>query len=334
MKKLLSAIQPSNQLTLGNYFGAIKQYVALQHQYESYIFIADLHAITNPKVDYSTLKQNKINAVCLYTACGIDLKLNHVFYQSDVPSHTELAHILMCHTYMGELSRMTQYKDKMQKFTNANGTETIPAGLFTYPVLMASDILLYDAEVVPVGSDQKQHLELTKTLALRFNKKYGNTFVVPNPLIAKFGSKIMDLANPEIKMSKSNTNEKGTIFLLEDIEITRKKIMSAKTDSLNKVKFDQLNQPGVSNLMTIYHLLTQISMEEIESKYANQNYGVFKKDLADLVCNHLGNIQAKYHECLKEYETKIKPILIANTKIVNEITNKKLQEIYKKIGMK
>lgn len=334
MKTLISGIQPSNKLTLGNYLGAIRQYVELQKSHQAYIFVADLHVITNPKLDFSQIENNKKMAVCLYQACGLDLAKNHVFYQSDVNAHTALAHILMCHTYVGELNRMTQYKDKMQKFTNANGTETVPAGLFTYPVLMAADILLYDADLVPVGSDQKQHLELTRTLASRMNKKYGECFKVPEPYIVKTGSRIMDLVDPNIKMSKSNSNEKGTIFLLDDIENARKKIMSAKTDSLNQVKYDTVNQPGVSNLISIYSALTNKTVEEIETTFKNKNYGEFKKALADVVCDTLKVIQNNYQQAVDEYEQKIKPILVTNTKKVNEIANHKLETIYHKIGVK
>ncbi|WEK82805.1 MAG: tryptophan--tRNA ligase [Mycoplasma sp.] len=334
MKTLISGIQPSNKLTLGNYLGAIRQYVELQKNHHAYIFVADLHVITNPKLDFSQIENNKKTAVCLYQACGLDLEKNHVFYQSDINAHAALAHILMCHTYVGELNRMTQYKDKMQKFTNANGTETVPAGLFTYPVLMAADILLYDADLVPVGSDQKQHLELTRTLANRMNKKYGECFKVPEPYIVKTGSRIMDLVDPTVKMSKSSINEKGTIFLLDDLEVVKKKIMSAKTDSLNQVKYDVLNQPGVSNLISIYSSLTNKEISDIEKEFVNKNYGEFKKTVAEVVVNTLSQIQTNYQKALKEYETKIKPILVKNTEAINELTNKKLETIYHKIGVK
>lgn len=334
MKKLLSGIQPSNKLTLGNYFGAIKSYVEFQNDFESYIFVANLHVITNPKIDFKSIIENTKMVVCMYSACGLDLKKNHVFIQSDVSAHSQLEHILMCNATIGELNRMTQFKDKAKKFTNANGTDTIPAGLFTYPVLMAADILLYDPEFVPVGSDQKQHMELTQNLAIRMNKKYGKMFTIPKPYIPKVGAKIMDLQDPSIKMSKSTANQKGVIYLLDDPEAARKKIMSAKTDSLNQVKFDIKNQPGVSNLIGIYSALTNSSINEIEKAYKNKSYSDFKKDLADKLVIFLTKIQKNYYEIYKDYEKKIVPILKENAKYLNKIANKKLDLVYKKVGLK
>ncbi len=333
MKKLLSGIQPSNKLTLGNYFGAIKSYVDFQNDFDSYIFVANLHVITNPKIDFKSIIENTKTVVCMYSACGLDLKKNHVFIQSDVAAHPQLEHILMCNSTIGELNRMTQFKDKSKKFTNANGTDTIPAGLFTYPVLMAADILLYDPEFVPVGSDQKQHMELTQNLAMRMNKKYGEMFTIPKPYIPKVGARIMDLQDPNIKMSKSTANQKGVIYLLDEPEVARKKIMSAKTDSLNQVKFDVKNQPGVSNLIGIYSALTNLPINEIEKKYKNKNYGDFKKDLADKLVIFLIKIQKNYHDVYKDYEKKIVPILKENAKYLNKIANKKLDLVYKKVGL-
>ena len=333
MKKLLSGIQPSNKLTLGNYFGAIKSYVDFQNDFDSYIFVANLHVITNPKIDFKSIIENTKMVVCMYSACGLDLKKNHVFIQSDVAAHPQLEHILMCNSTIGELNRMTQFKDKSKKFTNANGTDTIPAGLFTYPVLMAADILLYDPEFVPVGSDQKQHMELTQNLAMRMNKKYGEIFTIPKPYIPKVGARIMDLQNPNIKMSKSTANQNGVIYLLDEPEVARKKIMSAKTDSLNQVKFDVKNQPGVSNLIGIYSALTNLPINEIEKNYKNKNYGDFKKDLADKLVIFLIKIQKNYHDVYKDYEKKIVPILKENAKYLNKIANKKLDLVYKKVGL-
>ena len=334
MKKLLSGIQPSNKLTLGNYFGAIKSYVDFQNDFDSYIFVANLHVITNPKIDFKSIIENTKTVVCMYSACGLDLKKNHVFIQSDVAAHPQLEHILMCNSTIGELNRMTQFKDKSKKFTNANGTDTIPAGLFTYPVLMAADILLYDPEFVPVGSDQKQHMELTQNIAMRMNKKYGEIFIIPKPYIPKVGARIMDLQNPNIKMSKSTANQNGVIYLLDEPEVARKKIMSAKTDSLNQVKFDVKNQPGVSNLIGIYSALTNLPINEIEKNYKNKNYGDFKKDLADKLVIFLIKIQKNYHDVYKDYEKKIVPILKENAKYLNKIANKKLDLVYKKVGLK
>ena len=334
MKKLLSGIQPSNKLTLGNYFGAIKSYVDFQNDLDSYIFVAKLHVITNPKIDFKSIIENTKMVVCMYSACGLDLKKNHVFIQSDVAAHPQLEHILMCNSTIGELNRMTQFKDKSKKFTNANGTDTIPAGLFTYPVLMAADILLYDPEFVPVGSDQKQHMELTQNIAMRMNKKYGEMFTIPKPYIPKVGARIMDLQDPSIKMSKSAASQNGVIYLLDEPEVARKKIMSAKTDSLNQVKFDVKNQPGVSNLIGIYSALTNLPINEIEKNYKNKNYGDFKKDLADKLVVFLTKIQKNYHEIYKDYEKKIVPILKENAKYLNKIANKKLNLVYKKVGLK
>ena len=334
MKKLLSGIQPSNKLTLGNYFGAIKSYVDFQNDFDSYIFVANLHVITNPKIDFKSIIENTKMVVCMYSACGLDLKKNHVFIQSDVAAHPQLEHILMCNSTIGELNRMTQFKDKSKKFTNANGTDTIPAGLFTYPVLMAADILLYDPEFVPVGSDQKQHMELTQNIAMRMNKKYGEIFTIPKPYIPKVGARIMDLQNPNIKMSKSTANQNGVIYLLDEPEVARKKIMSAKTDSLNQVKFDVKNQPGVSNLIGIYSALTNLPIKKKKKNYKNKNYGDFKKDLADKLVVFLTKIQKNYHEIYKDYEKKIVPILKENAKYLNKIANKKLNLVYKKVGLK
>lgn len=334
MKKILSGIQPSNKLTLGNYFGAIKSYVDFQNDFDSYIFVANLHVITNPKIDFKSIIENTKMVVCMYSACGLDLKKNHVFIQSDVAAHPQLEHILMCNSTIGELNRMTQFKDKSKKFTNANGTDTIPAGLFTYPVLMAADILLYDPEFVPVGSDQKQHMELTQNIAMRMNKKYGEMFTIPKPYIPKVGARIMDLQDPNIKMSKSAANQNGVIYLLDEPEVARKKIMSAKTDSLNQVKFDVKNQPGVSNLIGIYNALTNLPINEIEKNYKNKNYGDFKKDLADKLVIFLIKIQKNYHDVYKDYEKKIVPILKENAKYLNKIADKKLDLVYKKVGLK
>ena len=334
MKKLLSAITPSNKVTLGNYLGALKYFVDLYKDYETYIFVSDLHVLTNPRLNHKEFLESKKMIVCLYAACGMDLEKAHVFFQSDVPAHTELEHVLMCNTNMGELSRMTQYKDKKTKFISANGTEQIPCGLFTYPVLMAADILLYDIDIVPVGSDQKQHMELTKILAERMNNKFGKLVTIPEAYIPKVGARIMDLQNPEKKMSKSNESEKGTIFMLEPVDSVRKKIMSAKTDSLNQVKFNPDKQPGIANLMIIYEAITNLSIKDIEHKFKDQNYGVFKKDLADQLFNLLQHIQTKYKAAAKDYETKILPIIKKNAILANKIANKKLEKVYQAVGLR
>ena len=289
-KRLLSGIKPTGELTIGNYIGAIKQFVKMQEDYETYIFVADMHALTiynDPKELHEKIRR----ITALYLACGLDPKKNTIFLQSENLYHANLSWVLECNSYIGELSRMTQYKEKSQNLNN----NSITCGLFTYPVLMASDILLYDTDVVPVGIDQKQHVELARNIAIRFNNRYGTTFKVPEPIIPKEGAKIKDLQNPTKKMSKSDDNEKGYILLLDDIEKARKKIMSSVTDSDNKIKYDEENKPGISNLITIYSSLTDITIEETEKKFKDSNYGEFKKEVANVVCNFLEEIQKRYN---------------------------------------
>ncbi len=288
MKKILTGLQPTGNITLGNYIGAIRQMTNMQNEYDSYIFVADMHAITIPK-EKDELLNNTKSLLALYLACGIDPNKNTIFVQSQNPYHTNLAWVLECNTYFGELSRMTQFKDKSSKHKN------FTTGLFTYPVLMASDILLYDIDYVPVGIDQKQHVELTRDLAARFNKKYGDTFKIPEPYITKSGTKIMDLVNPSIKMSKSSENKKGIIYLLDDVKTARKKIMSSTTDSEMIIKYDVVNKPGISNLINIYSSLTNKNITEIEKEFEGKNYGEFKTKVADEVEKLLLAIQEKYN---------------------------------------
>ena len=298
-KRVLTGLQPTGVITLGNYIGAIKQMIDLQENYESYIFIADMHAITVNQ-DPKTLRENIKSLVALYIACGIDPEKNTIYIQSDNPYIGSISWMLECNTYYGELSRMTQFKDKSRK--NANFT----SGLLTYPVLMASDILSMDADLVPVGIDQKQHVELARDIAIRFNNKYGETFKVPEPLIKKEGTKILDLQTPNKKMSKSSENQKGVIRLLDDINVVRKKIMSATTDSEMQVVFDPENKPGISNLINIYSSLTNKTIEEIEEEFKDSNYGNFKTKVADVVVELLANIQNKYNEIINsDYLDKI-----------------------------
>lgn len=291
MKRILTGLQPTGVITLGNYIGAIKQMVRLQDEYDSYIFVADLHSITvtqDPKV----LRENIKSLIAIYIACGIDPDKNTIFIQSENEYHANISWLLECTTYFGELSRMTQFKDKSLKNTN------FTAGLFTYPVLMASDILAYDVNYVPVGIDQKQHVELARDIAIRFNKKYGDTFKVPNVLIRENATKIMDLVTPEKKMSKSSENQKGVIRLLDSPSVIRKKIMSATTDSEMKIKYDMESKPGISNLINIYSALTGLTVSEVEEKFNGYNYGDFKKCVADVVCSELEVIQRKYYEII------------------------------------
>lgn len=299
MKTILSGIQPSGKLTLGNYLGAIKNFVDLQNTYASsdeevnfFIFIADLHSITVFQ-DPVELRKNIKSILASYLACGLDPKKVCLFIQSEVPEHAELGYLLQCITYIGELERMTQYKDKMQKQVAG-----VSSALLTYPVLMAADILLYNADYVPVGDDQKQHLEMTRNLAERFNTRFGDTFTVPEPIIAKIGAKIMSLQDPSKKMSKSDPVEKSCIYLLDPENVIRKKISSAVTDSESVVKYDVINKPGISNLMTIMSCVTNQSLEEIEKEFEGKGYGEFKKAVGDAVVNHLSPIQARYYELI------------------------------------
>ncbi len=315
-KRLLSGIKPTGELTLGNYIGAIRQFVKMENDYETFLFVADMHALTiynEPKVLHERIRR----LIALYIACGLDPRKNTIFLQSENLYHANLSWVLECNSYIGELSRMTQYKEKASKENN----NSITCGLFTYPVLMSSDILLYDADVVPVGIDQKQHVELARNIAIRFNNRYGTIFKIPEPIIPEEGAKIKDLQNPTKKMSKSDDNEKGYILLLDDIEKARKKIMSSVTDSDNKIKYDEENKPGISNLITIYSSLTNMAIKEVEEKFKNANYGEFKKEVANVVCELLEKIQTKYNEIINSDlidkvldEGKAKTTLLASAK--------------------
>ena len=324
MKRLLSGIKPTGDLTLGNYIGALKQFKDMQKEYETFIFVADLHALTIYN-DPDVLKKKIRDIVAIYLACGLDSKYTTLFIQSENMYHANLGWILECNTYMGEASRMTQYKEKSQSEKN------ISVGLFTYPMLMAADILMYDADVVPVGIDQKQHVELARNIAERFNHKYGETFKIPEPVISKHGAKIYDLQNPTVKMSKSTDNDKGCIILLEDPEVARKKIMSAVTDSDTVVKYDVENKPGISNLLTIYSSLKNISIEEAEKEFAFKNYGEFKKCVADVVVSFLEELQEKYRYFISS--DMIDKLLDESNHKVRDIASKKVREVFDKVGV-
>lgn len=324
MKKILTGLQPTGEITLGNYIGAIRQVTKYQEEYDSYIFIADLHAITIPK-EPEELRNNIKKLLNLYLACGIDPKKNKIFIQSDNEYHCNISWMLECNTYYGELSRMTQFKDKSRK------NQSFTSGLLTYPVLMAADILAYDVDYVPVGIDQKQHVELARDLADRFNKKYGDTFKLPEPLITKEGTKIMDLQDPTKKMSKSSESKKGVIYLLDDLDIIRKKIMSATTDSDNYIKFDVENKPGISNLINIYVSLSGLNIQEVEEKFKDSNYGEFKKEVANLVVEKVSTIQEKYNELLKSDE--LEEILNDGIEAVRPMAKKKYEIMKQKIGL-
>ena len=324
MKKLLTGLQPSGELTLGSLIGGISGSIKNQDLFDSYIFVPDLHAITvdqEPKLLRERIRKN----VALYIAAGLDPKKNTFYIQSENLYHANLSWILECTTYMGEASRMTQFKEK------SRNKENVSVGLFTYPILMASDILLYDADVVPTGIDQKQHVELARNLAERFNKKYGDTFKIPEPMIPTLGAKIKDLQDPTKKMSKSSTNQKGIIYLLDDEETIRKKIMSAVTDSEGKVYYDEENKPGISNLLTIYSYFKNINIKESEEYFKDYNYGNLKKEVADIVVENLKNIQNKYNEIINSKE--LDEILDNGKNKMNEYAKAKYEDIRKKVGL-
>lgn len=323
MKRILTGLKPSGELTLGSLIGGINGTIKLQDEYDSFIFVPDMHAIT-VRQDPKELKERIRKNVALYLAAGVDPNKNTIYIQSENLYHANLSWVLECTTYMGEASRMTQYKDKSSK------NENVSVGLFTYPILMASDILLYDADLVPVGIDQKQHVELTRNIAERFNKIYGETFKIPEPLIPNVGSKIMDLQNPTKKMSKSDESYKGVILLLDDEKTIRKKIMSAVTDSDNKVYYDVENKPGISNLLTIYSALKEISIKMAEEHFKDYNYGELKKEVADLVVEVLSNIQNKYNDLINSDE--IDKILDSGREKTSKIAKTKLEEVYSKVG--
>lgn len=324
MKKILTGLKPSGELTLGSLIGGIRQSVKIQDQYDSFIFVPDMHAIT-VKQEPNILRERIRKNVALYIASGVDPEKNTIYLQSENLYHANLSWVLECTTYMGEASRMTQYKDKSSK-----GISTT-VGLFTYPILMASDILLYDADLIPVGIDQKQHVELARNIAERFNKTYGETFKVPEPLIPEVGAKIMDLQDPTKKMSKSDETYKGVILLLDDEKTIRKKIMSAVTDSESKVYYNPETKPGISNLLTIYSSLKNISINETEEYFKDYNYGNLKKEVADVVVETLLQIQEKYNNLINS--SKIDEILDSGRERTCKLAKEKLDDVFNKIGL-
>lgn len=287
MSRIFSGVQPTSIPTLGNYLGAMRNFAALQEGNECIYCIVDEHAITVPQ-DPKEIQQNIHRLAALYLAIGIDPDKSILFIQSEVPCHAQLGWIMQCTSTMGELERMTQFKDK------SSGKQTIPAGLLTYPPLMAADILLYQTDLVPVGADQKQHLELTRDLADRFNKKYDTVFTLPNPYIPPVGARIMSLAEPTKKMSKSDSNHKATIFTLDDEKDIIKKIKSATTDAEASIRYDRENKPGVSNLLDIFSLCSGRSIDELVAAYEGKGYGEFKTDVAEAVVRTLKPIQQRY----------------------------------------
>ena len=323
-ERILTGIKPTGQLTLGNYIGVLRNLKNQMDRGECFIFIADLHALTLP-IEPEVLRQNSIDLAAFYLAAGLDPERSALFLQSSVSAHAELNAIMQNYLYMGELSRMTQFKDKSAKMKES----AIGLGLFAYPVLMACDIVLYDATIVPVGEDQVQHVELTRDLVNRFNNRYGDVLTMPKAELRKVGKRIMSLSDPTVKMSKSDP--KGDVFLKDDPKVIRKKIMSAVTDSGCEVKYDVENKPGISNLLTIYCAMKDISIEEAEERFKDSRYGDFKKAVADAVLEELEPFQARYREILenKSYEKVLKEGAIK----AEAIANKTLKRVQKAVGL-
>ena len=325
-KTILSGIQATGNLTLGNYLGAINNWKKMQEEYECNYMIADLHTLTI-RNDPEKLRNNTLDLLALYIAAGIDPEKSNIFIQSQVAAHAELAWILNCYTYMGELSRMTQFKDK-----SAKHADNINSGLFTYPVLMAADILLYQADLVPVGEDQKQHVELTRNIAERFNKIYGDTFKIPEPYIHGVGARVMGLQDPTSKMSKSSTIPNDSIFLNDEPDVILKKFKKAVTDSENVVRYEKQEKPGISNLMSIYSAITGKSKENIEKEFEGKGYGDFKVAVAECVIEELKPLQNKYNE-LKNNPDYLEKLYINGAERAKKIAKATLKDVYEKVGL-
>ncbi len=325
-KKIFSGIQASGNLHLGNYLGAISNWVKLQADYDNYFCVVDLHTITVPQ-DPEVLRANTREVAGLLYAAGLDADNSVVFVQSHVRAHAELAWILNCVTPVGWLHRMTQFKDKseMQK-------EEVSVGLFDYPVLQAADILLYDADLVPVGEDQKQHVELCRDIAQRFNYRYGELFTLPDAYIASIGGRVMGLSNPEKKMSKSEEKREDAIFLLDSFDEIRSKIKRATTDSLREIRFDE-KRHGINNMLTIYHLLTGTGREEVEDHFSGKSYKDLKEELAEVVCESLRPLQERYRELTGE-EGYLDAKLARGAERAAEQAESKIKQVYQKIGLK
>ncbi len=325
MKRMLSGIKPSGELTLGNYLGALKNFVKYQNEYEMYVFVANLHCIT-VYLDPKQLRKYLKDAVALYLASGLDKDKATIFLQTDVMEHAQLGFILSCNTYMGEMNRMTQYKDK-----ESSGEKNITVGFYSYPTLMAADILMYDADFVPVGNDQKQHVEITRDIAERFNNRYSPTFVVPEPLIPIAGARIMSLSEPTKKMSKSQHNDKGVIYMLDEPSVIRKKIMSAKTDMDNSIRFDPENKPGISNLLQIIAACQDISIQQAVENHQHQNYSEFKSSVADIIIDTLLPIQQRYQEIIDS--DILEQTLLEGKEKAQKIASRKLHKVQRKVGL-
>lgn len=324
MKRIFSGVQPTGTVTLGNYIGAFKQFVELQDEYDCIFCIVDQHAITLPQ-DRLALRKNIKSLAALYLSAGIDPEKAVLFIQSEVPAHAQAGWMMQCVAHIGELERMTQFKDK------SAGNAAVPAGLLTYPPLMAADILLYQTDLVPVGDDQKQHLELTRDLAERFNKQYNDVLTIPDIRLPENGARIMSLQNPLKKMSKSDPNNKATITLLDDLKTIEKKIKSAVTDSEGVVRFDKENKPGISNLLTIEAALTGQTIDTLVSKYEGASYGDFKASVAHVVTEHLAPIQERYHQLIGSEE--LDRVLDEGAEKAGAIARKTLKKMENAMGL-
>lgn len=324
MKRVFSGVQPTGNIHIGNYLGALKQFVELQEENECIYCIVDMHSITVPQ-NPKELRKHTLDVAALYMAVGLDPKKSIIFVQSDVPGHAELSWVLTCNSYTGELSRMTQFKDK------SKGKESAPTGLFTYPILMAADILLYDTDIVPVGNDQKQHIEICRDIAIRVNNKYKKTFVVPDGRFLKAGARIMALDDPTKKMSKSAENIHSRISLLDEPNKIKKSIMRATTDSEGSIRFDPENKPGVSNLLTIYSVFSGMKMADIEKKYEGCGYGDFKKDLVELTTQSLAPIKERFNE-IRESDELIK-VLKDGAERAGAIAEKTMKRVKDHFGL-
>ena len=322
-KRIFSGIQPSGDLTLGSYMGAIKNWVALQDEYDCLYCIVDMHAITVRQVP-ADLRRRSLEQLAQYIACGLDPEKNIMFIQSHVPQHAELAWVLGCYTQFGELSRMTQFKQKSQQHA-----DNITAGLFTYPVLMAADILLYQADLVPVGEDQKQHVELCRDIATRFNYSFSDTFTLPEPFIPKMGARIMSLCNPENKMSKSDPD--GCVYLMDKPEDIMRKFKRAVTDCETEVRYDREKKPGITNLLTIYCAATGKTMEDAQAEFCDQGYGVFKPAVGEAVVELLRPVREEALRLLGD-KAYLEGIYKQGAERAGALANKTLRKVYKKVG--
>ncbi len=324
-KVIFSGIQPSGNLTIGNYIGAMKNFVTLQDEYDCFYCVVDLHAIT-VRQDAAALRRRTLELAALYLAVGLDPQKNTLFVQSHVPAHSELAWILNCYTYMGELSRMTQFKDKSKKHE-----ENINAGLFTYPVLMAADILLYQTDLVPIGEDQRQHLELTRDVAIRFNNAYSPTFVVPEAYYGKVGARIRSLQDPLAKMSKSDEDENAFIAILDTPEAIVRKLKRAVTDSGSEVRFDPENKPGVSNLLTIFAAMTGMDLPAAERYFEGKGYGDFKNGVAESIVEGLRPVRERYAALIAD-RAHLESVLADAADRANRVANRTLAKAQRKVG--